>query len=258
MDDAALARLEHDSMLDWLLVAFAQAPGAVVRLEHGVALAATGLAAPFFNQIVLDDEATEVDVRAAESILRGRGAPFCVLLRSDRDDRFRPLMAELGLELDEGTVPGMALHPIPSELVTSAPGLDILPISEPAGLRDHALVAAHGFGFPEAIATAFIGDELWARPGSRVYTGYADGRPVVSGFSVRTDDTLGIYTIATEPDARGHGYGSAMTGRLIADGAAAGCTVAVLQASAMGRPIYERLGFRLVQAYDVFVGRPRA
>ena len=31
---------------------------------------------------------------------------------------------------------------------------------------------------------------------------------------------------------------------------AAGCDVAILQASEMGRPIYERLGFRTVVEYD--------
>ena len=148
----------------------------------------------------------------------------------------------------------MALHPIPDDLVTTAPGLEIEVVRDAEALRDHARVAAHGFGFPETIAIAFIGDALWEREGATVYLGRADARPVVSGFTVRTGDTLGIFTIATEPDARGRGFGGAMTSRLIADGAAAGCTVAVLQASSMGRPIYERIGFRVVQPYEIYVG----
>jgi GNAT superfamily N-acetyltransferase len=254
MDDATLARLEHENMLDWLRVACGQVAGAIIRIEHGLGLFATGLPAPLFNQVVADDGATAGDVRAAVAILRARGAPFCAVLRRDQDARFQPLMTELELRLDDGTLPGMALHPIPADLVTTAPGQDIRVVRDPEALRDHALVAAHGFGIPEAVAVTFIGEELWARDGVAVYTGYADGRPVTSGFSVRTGDTLGVFTIATEPDARGRGFGAAMTRRLIADGAAAGCTVAALQASSMGRPIYERIGFRLVQPYEIYVG----
>lgn len=255
MDDATLARLEHANMLDWLRLAYGQVPGAIIRLHDGVGVYGTGLPAPFFNQVVTDDGATEDEVAAGVSILRSRGATFCVVLRRDQDAALRPLMERLRLALDEGIMPGMALHPIPPDLTAMPAGHEIRVVDDAAGLRDHALVAGRGFGVPEPVAVAFVGEALWACHGARVYTGYADGQPVTSGFSVQSGETLGIFTIATVPEARGHGFGTAMTARLIADGAAAGCTLAALQASKMGRPIYERMGFRLVQEYEVFVER---
>jgi GNAT superfamily N-acetyltransferase len=254
MDDATLARLEHENMLDWLRVSCAQVPGAIVRVEDGLGVFSTALPVPIFNQIVPDDGAHQDDVASAVELLRTRGAPFCLVLRRDQDAAFRSLARELGLRLHEDLMPGMALEPIPAGLMTSSAGLDIRVVDDAASLHDHAVVAGRGFGVAEAIAVAFIGEELWRRDGATVYVGYAEGAPVAAGFTVRTGDTLGLYTIATVPEARGRGFGAAMTRRVIADGAAAGCTAAALQASAMGRPIYERIGFRLVQEYDVFVG----
>ena len=43
-----------------------------------------------------------------------------------------------------------------------------------------------------------------------------------------------------------------MTRRIAADGAAAGCDVAILQASAMGYSLYERLGYRTVVEYMAY------
>lgn len=43
-----------------------------------------------------------------------------------------------------------------------------------------------------------------------------------------------------------------MTARVMAEGVAAGCDAAALQASQMGRPIYERLGFRTVVSYAAY------
>ena len=43
-----------------------------------------------------------------------------------------------------------------------------------------------------------------------------------------------------------------MTAHVVADGLVTGCDVAALQASEMGRPIYERLGFRTVVRYATY------
>jgi GNAT superfamily N-acetyltransferase len=86
-----------------------------------------------------------------------------------------------------------------------------------------------------------------------VYAGYADGEPVSSGLGIRIGRTIGVYNIATVERARRRGYGAAMTSRVVADGAAAGCDVAILQASPMGLPVYERLGFRTVLEYNGWV-----
>ena len=82
-----------------------------------------------------------------------------------------------------------------------------------------------------------------------MYVGYTDGEPVSSGLGMLTGRTIGVYNIATVDRARRRGYGAAMTSRVVADGVAAGADVAILQASDMGRPIYERLGFRTVVEY---------
>ena len=70
-----------------------------------------------------------------------------------------------------------------------------------------------------------------------------DGRPVATGTGWLTGSTLGLYNIATLPDARGRGIGRAVTARLMDLGVERGSAEAVLHASEEGRPVYERLGF---------------
>jgi GNAT superfamily N-acetyltransferase len=96
-------------------------------------------------------------------------------------------------------------------------------------------------------------ERLLEQPDVAVYVGSTDGRPVSVGLGLRTGSTIGVYNIATLEPYRGRGYGAAMTARVVDDGAAAGCTTAILQASDMGYPIYERLGFRTVVRYHGWV-----
>ena len=106
---------------------------------------------------------------------------------------------------------------------------------------------------PEGLLRTIMGDPLPIDHDVAIYVGYADGQPVTSGLGARTGRTMGIFNIATVPGARKRGFGAAMTDRIALDALALGCDVAVLQASEMGRPIYERLGYRTVIEYVGFV-----
>jgi GNAT superfamily N-acetyltransferase len=257
MDEATLARLEHENMVEAMCAVAGQAEGAVVRRSDGVALIATGLPLRLFNQVIVEDDGARPEaIAAAVSVTQARGDRFVVNLRQGTDDRYRPLMDELGLVplSEEPWMPGMALHPLPSSgTAAPGPGHEIRRVVDSAGIADHIRTAAAGFEMPVSWLEAVMRDELAARADVSIYVGYTGDVPVTTGLGLRTGRTIGVYNIATVEAARRRGYGAAMTMRIVDDGAAAGCDVAILQASDMGYPIYGRLGFRTVVRYVGYV-----
>jgi GNAT superfamily N-acetyltransferase len=257
MDDATLARLEHENMVEADVLAASQVPDARVERAGGVALVLTGLPLRVFNQVIVEDEDASADaIAAAVAVARDRGDRFVVNLRAGTDDRHLGLLDRLGLVPmpDNPWMPGMALHPLPPP-GTAAPvaGHEIRRIVDAAGIEDHVIAAADGFGMPREWLRGIMSHDLLEAPDFTGYVGYTDGRPVTAGLGVRTGRTIGVYNIATIESARRRGHGAAMTMRIVDDGAAAGCDVAVLQASSMGQPIYERLGFRTVVQHMGYV-----
>jgi GNAT superfamily N-acetyltransferase len=76
------------------------------------------------------------------------------------------------------------------------------------------------------------------------YVGRLDGVPAACALAYDHGGDCGIYLVATRPEARGRGLGGALTWRALAEARDRGCTTSSLQATAKGRPIYERLGYR--------------
>jgi GNAT superfamily N-acetyltransferase len=154
--------------------------------------------------------------------------------------------------------PGMVAFPIDRDAIAAARapsrglGLEIRQVRDAAGIDQHRMVVTDGFGSAPAVALGTTCAELLDHPGCAVYVGYADGIPVVSGLGWRTGRTIGVYAIATIPSVRRRGYAAAMTARVVLDGVASGCDLAALQASEAGRPIYERLGFRVDVRYVAY------
>jgi GNAT superfamily N-acetyltransferase len=261
MTGRELADLEHENWIGYLTgVASCNARTTVVR-SGGVLTLLTGLPMDWFNQVLIEGErATPAALLDAVNDVRTQSNGFVVRLRHGIDDRFIPTLIQAGFEADapETATPGMVAFPIDYDAIArhAVPELDIQPVTDAAGLDAHRRTATAGFGSDPAVADGTVCADLVGRPGCVVYLGYADGEPVVSGLGWRTGRTIGVYSIATIPEARRRGYAAAMTARVVADGARAGCDAAALQASAMGRPIYERLGFRTVVTYDAYSASP--
>jgi GNAT superfamily N-acetyltransferase len=256
-----LAALEHENWIAYLTgVASCEARTRVAR-SGGVLTMLTGLPMDWFNQILIEEEhATPAAVLDAVVQARAQGIDFVVRLRHGIDDRFIPTLIQAGLEAQapETATPGMVAFPIDLDAIAkqSVPELNIQQVTDAAGIDAHRQTATAGFGAEPALAEGSVCANLLDRPDCVVYVGYADGDPVVSGLGWRSGRTIGVYSIATIAPARRRGYGAAMTARVVADGALAGCDVAALQASEMGRPIYERLGFRTVITYDAYTLTP--
>jgi GNAT superfamily N-acetyltransferase len=249
--------LEHESWIAYLTGAVSYASGAKVTREDGVTTILSGLPMDWFDQILIErEEADPAALLAAVVTARQSRGRFVVRLRDGLDDRFIPTIMRAGLVRagDASSVTGMVAFPIDPDVIRShgASGLAIRRVTDDAGIDEHRQVSTAGFGSGPAVARGTACSALLDRPGCVLHLGYQGDAPVVSGLGWRTGRTIGVFSIATIESARRRGYGAAMTARVMADGVAAGCDVAALQASEMGRPIYERLGFRTVVWYIAY------
>lgn len=252
-----LVALEHESWIAYLAGVVSCTRGAEVTRAGGVVTVLTGLPMDWFNQVLIEREAaTPAGVLAGVAQARQRGDHFVVRLREGIDDRFIATLTQAGLApAGEATpMPGMVAFPIDHDAIAehASPELEIRRVTDAAGIGAHRQVVTAGFGSDPSVALGTACPDLLDRPECVVYVGYADGGPVASGLGWLTGRTVGVYSIATIESARRRGYGAAMTARVVADGVVAGCDAAALQASEMGRPIYERLGFRTVVRYVAY------
>lgn len=94
----------------------------------------------------------------------------------------------------------------------------------------------------------------------RVWVGRVDDRPVTTATAYVGAGFVGVYAVATTAEARGRGYGEAVTW---AATMSRPDLPATLQASEMGYPVYERMGYRTVAEFTVWervrpgtIGRP--
>jgi hypothetical protein len=122
-------------------------------------------------------------------------------------------------------------------------GLRIEAVRDEGSLRAFELAIVRGFGMPDlegqgtsaAFGAPILGDER-----QRLWVGWEDDQPVSAAATFLAAGINDVTLVATVPDARGRGYGAALTWRATqADPA----LPALLIASTEGRGVYERMGY---------------
>lgn len=163
-----------------------------------------------------------------------------------------PDLAPYGMRA-AGQTPLMVRLPSPAPAATST-GLRIVEASAASDLLDLDNVMIHGYPIPEL---TFPGDRITDERAIggplRFFVGYEGAQPVSCAMACIGEREVGIYAVATLPDRRGKGYGSALTLTALA---AAPHLPAVLEASDFGQPIYQRLGFQTIGEYTLWY-KPR-
>jgi ribosomal protein S18 acetylase RimI-like enzyme len=252
------AALEHENWIAYLTGVARFSETVEIRRIGGALSIRSSMPFDWFNQVLVErHDATASDLLAAAlPATRGGDAPV-VRLRDGTDDGFIPDLTDAGwIAAGAGsTTPGMVAFPVDhlARMAPDLPQFQIRRVTGAAALEDHRAVVTEGFGVARSVAVETSGHGLLDAPECTIYVGYREGTRVASGLGWRSGRVIGVYSIATVPAARRRGYGEAMTARVVADGIAAGCDVAVLQASEAGRPIYERLGFRVDVRYNAYV-----
>ena len=192
-----------------------------------------GLFNPVFAFEPVDDPDALVDAVCALE------HPFVLYFRDEDNAELGEACAARRQLVEHYRPPLMALTTEPAAPV---PPADVTIAEVTAATLDGlAHVLGTGFGMPAELVSMAITPAFLERGPFTSYLATIDGVPVATAASF--DDghgVRGIYNVATVPEARGRGIGAAVT--------AAACRwsagdVVVLQSSAEGRPVYERLGF---------------
>ncbi|MFI6780156.1 GNAT family N-acetyltransferase [Micromonospora sp. NPDC050276] len=108
------------------------------------------------------------------------------------------------------------------------------------------------FEVPEGAFGSLMGGAVLDTDGMTGYLAEESDRAIGTALGMRTPGVIGVFNIGVVPSARGRGLGRTLTETVLRDGIAAGADAAYLQSSPMGRPLYESMGFVLVETWTMF------
>ena len=242
-----LARMLRSMETAWR--ALGVGSGGARMIEGDGVLAAVVPAVPersVFNSVLYE---TPANLAAARDELAGAydeagvNAWTVWVPESDRDSA--ALLASAGHRLD-ATPRGMVLdlagfaEPDPGDLDWSAAGsLGELKRINDAAYGDPPGTFDRGIGNPPA--------DAW-----RIYEARFDGAAASVLATTDFEGDCGIWWVATVPEARGRGLSRDLLRVVLAEARERGLETSTLQATKLGRPVYERVGYRDLGALQMW------
>jgi len=258
VSDAELVSLLDEADASFLTEMCARTPGARVERHEGLFLAIGAVPSPVIvNTIVTAEPSVHMSaIDRALAIYEAEGKHPSILTRDHADASLEGQLAAAGWRVAIA-LPGMVLDArIPDRPMP--PGITIQRVG--AEIDRERFVTACRAGFAsddadrEAVDSAFSTLESLAGGTTAGFYAMADDWPVGSAMSSTDRDVrMGVIGwVGTAPEYRRRGIGAAVTAAATNAGFDLGARWMGLQATPMGRPVYERLGYRTIAGYKVW------
>lgn len=150
-----------------------------------------------------------------------------------------------GMALTERVVPKSLASGVESRVITVATANDFVDVST---------VAYEQTGLSPTVGRKVLSQPTrWLAPQWHVRVIYEHDQPVACAMLLFSHGIAGVYWVGTIPTARGRGYADAIMRDVSNHAFDHGARAVVLQASAMGEPIYARMGYREITTYPWFL-----
>lgn len=227
--------------------------GTSVHDDDGLAIRWADAKFTFYNALIVNDPVNDEE-RLKQLFLRSakfmdnQAQPGCLwvfedLICPEVRGRIIDLALDAGL-VRSFTCWGMA-GDLPALQEPTHPALRFERVSSAEHLDAYASLNARAYGLSETDAMAsFRGSRLW-RDEIFAYVAYEGSSPVACAGACEVDGRLFLVLVATAADRQRRGFGEAVTRKALYEASrATGLARMCLQATAAGKPVYERVGLR--------------
>lgn len=226
--------------------------GCEVLDVDGLMVGVANVAAPEVNGVLVEREPHDAlaAFRTAEDALMARGRTLGVDLEAGRHASVDRAVRDLGLmRLLER--PGMAVTLDELDRAPLPEGVEIRPVRSDADAAAFGSVDVAAFDDPVEVAERFYAARLVGIEGVAAFVAWKGAHPVGAAAAYLHDGAVGLLGVGVAPRARRRGVGAAITSR--AARAFPGADLVWLHPTGTSRPLYERLGFRPVSSWEVWV-----
>lgn len=165
-------------------------------------------------------------------------------------ERTRELLAEAGHVLDANPAAMIASL---SDIEAPRPD-DPEPDPDPQA-ADMGRINDEAYGIADAFSVLMGDGPL---DPAHAYVARLDGEAVACVGTRDHEGDCSVWEVAALPAARGRGLVSGLMRRALADGRERGCEITTLQATKLGLPVYERLGYRAFGTIEMWERRRSA
>jgi ribosomal protein S18 acetylase RimI-like enzyme len=260
VDEAERRHAAHLNFVDSSRQLFELDSGVQFADYDGALIGAGSHPHPAISNAVMrrDDEVDAADLIAtARGFFAERGRGFSVWVRGGIDEDLTAAAEEDGLNFVYEMPEMICEHRVEERPVPEGTEITRVTDTEHVGAYWELTGKAYAsLSFPPELFGYYDRRDGVLAENVVAFLGYLDGKPVSAAMTIVHDGVAGIYWVGTLEEARGKGLAWATTAAATNAGFDLGAELASLQASHMGQPIYERMGYETIYPYRLLMAAP--